>query len=61
MEWTQSQGFCWKVLRLLLVFNPVEIELIQGEKVRKVQCLGQCFFTLSMETVSTVSVTSLLD
>lgn len=41
MEWTQSLGFCSKVLRLLLVFNPVEIELIHGGKVRKVQCLGQ--------------------
>lgn len=43
------------------MFNPVEIELIHGEKARKVQCLGQCFFTLNMETVSKVSVTSLLD
>lgn len=40
MEWTQSLEFCSKVLRLSLVFNPVEIELIHGGK-RKVQGLGQ--------------------
>lgn len=61
MEWTESLRLCSKVLRLLLVFNPVEIELIHGEKVREVQCLGQCCFTLGMEAVSTVSVGSVLE